>query len=869
MRRFSLELVIVVVLLARQAAGQGCTDSCFASDGNCDDGGFGATPFADGERRETCLSFNQLRTFSIATSGSSNATLHVSLNKPISAIYARRDSLPDVANRLYDASITMANTVRWGCADALCAQPRTAFALTASSCMPEVPGFWYVSLALHSAAQTALESEIASAAGANGTEPVRVQPARFHVTMVLFPSIPDELVPRAENSSAPPTTAPPPSPTGTLFTLSTLFTLPAAQLLGELGADADAAAATHADVYAAAVAGRTFLGGGAIRHLRLSGIPRSLAPRVSVHLSAGTLRAIYLQPGRCATSSTGLNDAGTAESMHCGAANDADCQMAWMARFNPFDHTARLYEGQAVVQAQALSELAAAALPPVDWWIAIESTTEDVADVNLTISLLRRPAVPASPPPPDTTVNDTMVNDTTVNVTTVNDTMVNDTTVNDTTVNDTMVNDTTVNVTTPCMVNDTTPPPPPSPPSLPTYNPQICMGNVTTPCLVNGTTPCMGNDTTPCLVNGTTPCLVNGTSPPPPSPSPPPPHWPPAPPQTPPHQRPPPAPPAPPVPTSPFGSCWMRHPHGCPCAAGSNCTSFGGHPYYPPPGWNRDYYNETNSSFPDFSHTYDDCMARGANENAWCGTTDIATHYVPFPPPRPPPSPPPPSPSPPPPLLPPPPPLLPLSVPSGLSAGAGGGVGAGAAVVATVLVLALLGAVVSALLFRRRRLRLVKLRERVESATAAASFYGGRSSTSGSIEVSLGTRRSRSQRTAEWGQELGGSAIARAAAMRAPGPRLFKKPGFSQLEPKTMSEKVAFIASELGLEEGLPVAKVVAAANESLGIVARPDLTMAAQVARLMTELGRSGDGARRSGDGVEISRETGLNSGLLAMRDL
>jgi hypothetical protein len=31
---------------------------------------------------------------------------------------------------------------------------------------------------------------------------------------------------------------------------------------------------------------------------------------------------------------------------------------------------------------------------------------------------------------------------------------------------------------------------------------------------------------------------------------------------------------------------------------------------------------------------------------------------------------------------------------------------------------------------------------------------------------------------------------------------------------------------------------------------------MAAQVARLMTELGRSGDGAGRSGDGVEISRE-------------
>ena len=426
----------------------------------------------------------------------------------------------------------------------------------------------------------------------------------------------------------------------------------------------------------------------------------------------------------------------------------------------------------------------------------------------------------------------------------------------------------------------------------------------------------------------------------------------------------------------------MRHPQGCPCAAGSNCARFGGHPYYPPPGWNRDYYGESNSSFPDSSHTSAGCMARGANENAWCGTTDIATHYVPFPSPRPQPSPPPPSPSPPPPMavspsamtvetsftlsgdvsnygfyeinaikaliaaevgvqqsavtvaitaasvhvtatiavtsttqagtghstlstgimaspaalqaamqttsspvlrtatveaaytvcppggcnsLPPPPPSLPPSVPSGLSAGTAGGVGAGA-VVATVLVLALLGAVVSALLLRRRRLRLVKLRERVESATAAASLYGGRSCSSGSIEVSLGARRSRSQRTAEWGQELGGSAIARAAArgvpslapLRAPGPRLFKKPGFSQLEPKTMSEKVAFIASELGLEEGLPVAKVVAAANESLGIVARPDLTMAAQVARLMTELGRSGDGAGRSGngvDGVEMSR--------------
>ena len=63
----------------------------------------------------------------------------------------------------------------------------------------------------------------------------------------------------------------------------------------------------------------------------------------------------------------------------------------------------------------------------------------------------------------------------------------------------------------------------------------------------------------------------------------------------------------------------------------------------------------------------------------------------------------------------------------------------------------------------------------------------------------------------------------------------FKRPGFLQLEPKTMSEKIAFIASELGLEEGLPVAKAVAAANEAMGIVSKGP--MAAQVARLMTEI--------------------------------
>jgi hypothetical protein len=88
----------------------------------------------------------------------------------------------------------------------------------------------------------------------------------------------------------------------------------------------------------------------------------------------------------------------------------------------------------------------------------------------------------------------------------------------------------------------------------------------------------------------------------------------------------------------------------------------------------------------------------------------------------------------------------------------------------------------------------------------------------------------------------------------------FKRPGFLQLEPKTMSEKIAFIASELGLEEGLPVAKAVAAANEAMGIVSKGP--MAAQVARLMTEIrleiessGISAEGgaAGQSGNDVEL----------------
>lgn len=333
---------------------------------------FGTLPLVDGESREACLSFGQLRTFSIATGGADNATLYVSVDAPISAMYARRDALPDVLNGLYDARIALAMTPRWGCSDAVCAQPRATFALSASTCAPDAAGLWYVSLAMHDASSLADESALASAAGSD----VSVAPSRFHVTMVLFPASADEL----------------------LGEISPTFVLPAARwtsadtaavVASAEGSAADAAAAIAA-ADAAATIGRTVLAGGAMRHLRLLGIPRDLAPRVSLTLASGTLRAIYIQRGRCAISATGLTADGTAESPLCGAANQPDCLVRWMARFNPYDE-AKLYELSAELSATAVSEYAAASLPPADWWIGLESTEEDVADLELTITLLKKP----------------------------------------------------------------------------------------------------------------------------------------------------------------------------------------------------------------------------------------------------------------------------------------------------------------------------------------------------------------------------------------------------------------------------------------------------------------------------------------------
>jgi hypothetical protein len=100
--------------------------------------------------------------------------------------------------------------------------------------------------------------------------------------------------------------------------------------------------------------------------------------------------------------------------------------------------------------------------------------------------------------------------------------------------------------------------------------------------------------------------------------------------------QPPPPPPTPApaltVPTTPYGSCWMQHPSGCPCAAGSGCRTANSTAYFPV-GWNRDTYGENNLN----SRTFEGCMARAIGENAWCGTTNVETYYVPFPSPSPPP----------------------------------------------------------------------------------------------------------------------------------------------------------------------------------------------------------------------------------------
>ena len=324
---------------------------------------FGSQPFYDGEMREVCLSHGQTRTFSIYTASPSNATLHLSLDAPISAAYARRDLPPDVANGVYDTRIAIVDTPRWGCTDSACDGPRSRFALTASSCNPAAGGYWYVSLVLRSAAATAAESALATGASAAAATSVRVRPARFHLSMVLYPADLAQVVGA-------------PAPT---FTLPSPASADAASVLGPMRT------------------GVGYLGGGTMLHFRLREVPPHLAPHVEVQLTQGTARAVYVQRDRCAASASGLaaaNGGGSAadgESASCGPENDASCVVKWLSRFSAF-RDAKLHQMGGTLRAPSRSALAAESMPPGDWWLAIEANPEDIADASLTVTLLGQPA---------------------------------------------------------------------------------------------------------------------------------------------------------------------------------------------------------------------------------------------------------------------------------------------------------------------------------------------------------------------------------------------------------------------------------------------------------------------------------------------
>lgn len=343
---------------------------------------FATDAYADGERREACLSYEQTRTFRIFTASAHNATLFVFADRPISAIYARRDAMPDVTQGMHDASTAIGIAPRWGCADAQCTRVRTRFALTASTCAPEASGYWYVSLRLNSLRATIAESVAASsavpalltdsgraaitsltsagAASLTAAEasplldalPLAVRPSRFYLSMVLYGA---DVVPVP--SAVPPA-----------------YALP-------LAASPDAAAALGvAD-------GAGFIGGASMIHLRLQGIERTAAPEVDVAMAHGTVRALYLQRDRCAAKASGLAADGLGESDGCGLTNLADCKVAWLSRFSAYAQT-KIYKSSAVVTGTALNIFEAEGLPPTDWWIGVEANDDDASDITLRVGLV-------------------------------------------------------------------------------------------------------------------------------------------------------------------------------------------------------------------------------------------------------------------------------------------------------------------------------------------------------------------------------------------------------------------------------------------------------------------------------------------------
>ena len=242
----------------------------------------------------------------------------------------RRDATPDPARGAYDAAARLALTPRWGCDSAAC-EARSHFSLTASGCAPDEPGVWHVAIELG----TREEAEAAATAQLAVTgRALAVVPARFHLSMSLLPSEPEYFVVHAPPSAPPPSPLPqappqpPPPPIESLADLAKYGGGGGGGGGGERGSGdvGGGGGAQLADSSAEAAFVSGFLCCGARRHYVLAGVEATLAPAITVELTHGTMRAVYLQTARCAAASTGVVEAGGADSAACGALNTPDCQ---------------------------------------------------------------------------------------------------------------------------------------------------------------------------------------------------------------------------------------------------------------------------------------------------------------------------------------------------------------------------------------------------------------------------------------------------------------------------------------------------------------------------------------------------------------
>ena len=284
----------------------------------------------------------QLRFFSIEATSAAAATLYVTVDAPVSAIYIRRDQQPDPSAALYDASAQLALAPRWGCSTVGCAS-RTQFALSVTNCEPDAAVTWHVAIGLDGVDQLTTTSDAVIAGGAPAVD---LRPARFFVTMVLHPL---DLV---QTASSP---------------IITYGIAPAAA-----GVEDSLASITGGT-------GARFVGTSSMRHFRVRDVSPTLGAFASVSVEQGSLRALYLQPDTCAVSSSGRSATG-GESSACGPENHADCHIDWMTSFNQFD-LAKLYRASGSVQEVPLTALTASirGSQPRDWWISLEANVEDVA----------------------------------------------------------------------------------------------------------------------------------------------------------------------------------------------------------------------------------------------------------------------------------------------------------------------------------------------------------------------------------------------------------------------------------------------------------------------------------------------------------